>query len=181
MENDLKQKLAQTIEVFKTDLAGVRTGRATSGLVEGVIVESYGQKMPLKQIANISVGDSQSIAIQPWDKANLAAIEKGIAASDLGLNPMNDGTMIRINIPPLSAERREELVKVAAGKAEAAKISIRNVRHEAMSVIDAQLKAKEISEDDQKRLEKTAQDQVDQANIQIEQLLKAKETDIRSI
>lgn len=178
---EFKQKIGSALEVFKTDLSGVRAGRASAGLVEGVMVDSYGQKMPLKQVANILVNDAQSLSIQPWDKANLAPIEKAIATSDLGLNPVNDGVMIRINIPPLSAERREELVKVAAQKAEVARIAVRNIRHDAMSGIDRQVKNKEIGEDDQKRLEKEIQDRVDQANAQIEELLKAKESDIRTV
>jgi ribosome recycling factor len=150
-------------------------------LVEGVLVESYGQKVPLKQVANISVTDSQTLAIQPWDRANLAAIEKAISISDLGVNPANDGSIIRISIPPLSAERREELVKMAAQKAENARIAIRNLRHDTMGQIEHQLKAKEIGEDEQKRMEKVVQDQVDVANTEVDKLLKAKEQEIRTV
>jgi ribosome recycling factor len=181
MIEELKNKISQTLAALTADLAGVRAGRATSGLVEGILIESYGQKMPLKQVANVVVQDSQSILIQPWDRSNLAAIEKGIAVSDTGLNPMNDGVAIRVNIPPLSTERREELVKLAAQKAEAAKIAVRNIRHDILEAVDRQLKNKEIGEDDKMRLEKQVQDEVDRANVEIEQQLKTKETDIRTV
>ena len=151
MLDELEAKLVKTIESLQTELNGIRAGRASASLVENLLVESYGSKMPLKQVASITVSDAKSLAIQPWDRGNLAPIERAIAQSDLGLNPINDGTMIRLNIPPLSSERRDELVKLVGQRAEAAKVSIRNLRHEAMDQIGRQVKDKVISEDDSKR------------------------------
>ena len=181
MLEELGTKLGLTIESYKSDLAGVRAGRASAGLVENLNVDVYGSKMPLKQMASIAVPDSRSLAIQPWDKANLGPIEKAIRDSELSLNPINDGVMIRINIPPLSEERRSELTKLIGQKAEAARVSVRNIRHEAMSKIDAQVKAKEIGEDDQKRFEKQIQDKVTEANSKIDELLSQKEVEIKTI
>ena len=181
MLDELEAKLVKTIESLQTELNGIRAGRASASLVENLLVESYGSKMPLKQVASITVSDAKSLAIQPWDRGNLAPIERAIAQSDLGLNPINDGTMIRLNIPPLSSERRDELVKLVGQRAEAAKVSIRNLRHEAMDQIGRQVKDKVISEDDSKRLEKTVQERVDHANGRVEQMLQAKEAGIKTV
>ncbi|MDD5606129.1 MAG: ribosome recycling factor [Patescibacteria group bacterium] len=177
MLDDLKSKLAKALEVFQTEIKKVRTGRAHPDLVEGVMVESYGAQVPLKQVANVGAPDAQTIAIQPWDRANLAPIEKGIIASGLGLNPLNDGQMIRITIPPLSAERRTELVKVASARAEEAKVAIRNLRRDAMEDIKKQIN----SEDEQKRLEKQVQDMVDDFVSRVEIALGDKEKEITTI
>ena len=181
MLEELKAKLDHSLEVFREDLNGVRTGRAGAGLVENLIVDVYGSKMPLKQIASVAVPDARSLAIQPWDKANLASIEKAIRESDLGFNPMNDGTLVRINVPPLSEERRTELAKIASSKAEGAKVAIRNLRREVMDKISAQVKSKEIGEDEQVRLEKQVQEKVDSAVAVIDDLLKQKETEIKTV
>lgn len=181
MLEELNLKLTQSLEVFRDDLNGVRTGRASAGLVENVIVDVYGSKMPLKQIASVMVPDARSIAIQPWDKSNLAPIEKAIREADLGFNPMNDGSMVRINVPPLSEERRVELGKIASSKAETAKVSVRNIRREIMDRIAAQLKDKQIGEDDQARLEKQVQEKIDATVSQIDELLKQKETEIKTV
>jgi len=181
MLDELAGKISKAIEVLQNELAGIRAGRASSNLVENLLVESYGSKMPLKQVASISVPDARSLAIQPWDRANLAGIERAIRQSDLGLNPVNDGTMVRLNIPPLSSERRDELIKLIGQRAEAAKVTIRNLRHEAMEVIDHQVKDKAVSEDESKRLQKTVQDKIDQANVRVEQVLVDKETEIKTV
>ena len=181
MLEELSSKLHATLESLQADLNGVRAGRASAGLVENLAVDVYGSRMTVKQIASIAVPDSKSLAIQPWDRANLGPLEKGIRDSELSLNPINDGVMIRINIPPLSAERREELIKLIGQKSEAARIAVRNLRHEAMGKIEAQLKAKEIGEDDQKRLEKQIQDQVTTANSKIDELLSQKEAEVRTV
>lgn len=181
MLDELVGKISKTLDVLKDELAGIRAGRASASLVENLLVESYGSKVPLKQIGNITVTDARSLAIQPWDRANLAGIERAIAQSDLGLNPLNDGAMIRLNIPPLSAERRDELVKLIGQRAEAAKVTMRNLRHEAMEKISKQVKDKQMSEDEGKRLEKSVQEKIDQANAQVEQLLAAKETEIKTV
>lgn len=181
MLEELKSKLGQSLAVFREDLNGVRTGRAGTGLVENLEVDVYGSKMPVKQIASVMVPDARSIAIQPWDKSNLAAIEKAVRESDLGFNPVNDGTMVRINIPPLSEERRMELAKVASGKAENARVVIRNLRREVMDKIAGQVKSKQIGEDEQNRLEKQVQEKIDGAIAQVDELLKQKEIEIKTV
>ena len=181
MFEELKTKLDKTIEVLKSELAKVRIGRASVGLIENLNVDVYGSTMPLNQLANITVPDSRTLAIQPWDKANLASIEQAIAKSSLGLNPVNDGTMVRIFIPPLSSERRNELVKVVKQKAEAAKISIRNIRQDAVSKILAQEKNKEIGEDEARRRQDQVQTEIDRYNDEIDNLTSIKEKDITTI
>ncbi len=181
MLEEIKQRFNQSVESLRADLAGVRTGRASSGLVENLVVDVYGSKMPLLQIASITVPDARSIAIQPWDKANLAPIEKSIRESELSLNPVNDGIIIRIAIPPLSEERREELVKLANQKVEQGKVSIRNIRHDAKSKLDAQLKDKSIGEDEHARLEKQIQDLVNDFNSKIDEMQKQKDAEIRTV
>lgn len=177
MLDKLKNKLAKSLEVFQAEILKVRTGRAHPELIEGVMVESFGSQVPIKQVANIGTSDAQTITIEPWDKANLAGIEKAIAGSDLGLNPLNDGQMIRITIPSLSSERREELVKVASAKAEDAKVVMRNLRRDAMENI----KKQNLSEDEQKRQEKQVQDEIDLAIGKIETLLSEKEKEVTTI
>lgn len=177
MLDKLKNKLAKSLEVFQAEILKVRTGRAHPELIEGVMVESFGSQVPIKQVANIGTSDAQTITIEPWDKANLAGIEKAIAGSDLGLNPLNDGQMIRITIPSLSSERREELVKVASAKAEDTKVVMRNLRRDAMENI----KKQNLSEDEQKRQEKQVQDEIDLAIGKIETLLSEKEKEVTTI
>lgn len=177
MLDELKNKLGRALEIFQDEIHKIRTGRAHPELVDGVMVESYGATMPLKQVANLSTSDAQTITIQPWDKGNLANIEKAIAGSGLGLNPLNDGQVIRITIPPLSSERRAELVKVAGSKAEEAKVVVRNLRRDAMEDI----KKEAAGEDEQKRLEKQVQMTVDDFIAKIEGLLADKEKEITTI
>lgn len=182
MLGELQLKLDKVIEVFRGDLATLRTGRASTGLVENLMVDSsYGSKMPVKQLANLTIPDSATIAIQPWDKGNLGPVEKAISQSSLGLSPINDGQTIRVNIPPLSSERREELVKVASEKAESARVSVRNLRREAMGKVEQQASNKTIGEDEQKRLERQIQDKIDEYNRQIDKILGEKEQEIKTV
>jgi len=181
MLEEFKTKLDHSLEMFREDLNGVRTGRASAGLVENLSVDVYGSKMTLKQIASVMVPDARSIAIQPWDKSNLGPIEKAIRESDLGFNPVNDGSMVRINVPPLSEERRDELVKIASSKAENARISVRNLRREIMDKIAGQIKDKLIGEDEQMRLEKQVQEKIDAVMARMEELFKQKETEIKTV
>ncbi|MFH0905372.1 MAG: ribosome recycling factor [bacterium] len=181
MWSDLQPKLDKTVEIFQADLAGVRAGRASAGLVDNLPVDVYGSVMPLKQIASVAVSDSRSLAIQPWDRANLGLIEKAISKSDLGLSPINDGILIRINIPPLSTERRDELVKLVRQKAEAAKVALRNLRHETFTKIDQQGKNKEIGEDEKARLQKQVQDKIDDYTARVEEALHSKEVEIATV
>ena len=146
-----EQKMETSIEVLKKDLATIRTGRATPGLIEHIKVEYAGVPTPLNQLASISTPGARFLVIQPWDKTGIHNIEKAILTSDLGLNPTSDGNAIRINIPPLSEERRQELIKVARAKAEKEKVVIRNLRHEAMDELKKMEKSKDISQVDLKR------------------------------
>ena len=182
MLSELQTKLDKAIEVFRGDLSTLRAGRANTGLVENLIVDStYGTKMPIKQLANITIPDNATVAIQPWDKGNLGPIERAISQSSLGLAPANDGQTIRITIPPLSSERRDELAKIASEKAEAARVAVRNLRREAMAKVEQQAKDKAIGEDEQKRLEKQIQDKISECNQQIDKILSEKEQEIRTV
>ena len=172
----------EAIVHLEQEFAKIQAGRASTSMVEGVLVSAYGQAQPLRNVATISTPDAQTIMIQPWDKAVIADIEKSIRErSDLGLNPMNDGVVLRITLPQPTEERRRELVKVSHAKAEEAKISIRNARHKAHAGIQTQLKDKEISEDEAKAMEKELQEATDRSNKKIEELAKAKEKDIMTV
>jgi ribosome recycling factor len=149
--DDAKSRMDKALDSLRRDLEGVRTGRASTALVDRINVESYGTVMPLNQVAGVSVPEARMIVIQPWDKGTIAAITRAIQKSDLGLNPNSDGNSIRINLPPLTEERRKQLVKVVHGNVEDAKVSIRNVRRDAMSSLKELADEGEISEDDSKR------------------------------
>lgn len=181
MLGELKSKLDKAVAVLRIELNKVQAGRASASLVDGLNVDVYGSIMPLNQIANVTVPDSKTVAIQPWDKANLAPIEQSITKSDIGLNPVNDGVVIRISIPPLSAERREELVRIVRGKAENAKISVRTIRQDVFNKISAQEKNKEIGEDDAKRQQSQVQAEVDKYNSDINKISGVKETEITTV
>lgn len=174
-------EMKKVIDHLKTEYSHLQIGRASASLVEGVMVEAYGTNQSLKGLAHISVPDAKTIQIQPWDKSTLQAIEKGIMMANFGLNPSNDGIVIRINIPPLTEERRRELTKVVNKLAEDARISIRHARQAVMDKIKGQEKAKEISEDIGKGMEKKLQDKVDAINKEIEMLAKGKEADVMKV
>lgn len=174
-------EMKKVVDHLKTEYSHLQIGRASASLVEGVMVEAYGTTQSLKGLAHISVPDAKTIQIQPWDKGTLQAIEKGIMMANLGLNPSNDGIVIRINIPPLTEERRRELTKVVNKLAEDARISIRHARQGIMDKIRAQEKSKEISEDVGKGLEKKLQDRVDAVNKDIEMHAKSKEADVMKV
>ncbi len=174
-------EMKKIIDHLKTEYSHLQIGRASASLVEGVMVEAYGSMQSLKGLAHISVPDAKTIQIQPWDKGVLQAIEKGIMMANLGLNPSNDGIVVRINIPPLTEERRRDLTKVVHKLAEDARISVRHARQGVMDKIKGQEKAKEISEDMAKGLEKKLQDKVDAVNQEIETLAKGKEADVMKV
>ena len=148
---NIEEKMKKAVDGLKQDLATIRTGRASPGIIEHMKVEYAGAYLPLNQTASISVADANLLVIQPWDKSGIRNIEKAIQTSDLGLNPMSDGQIIRINIPPLSEERRQELIKVVRKRIEERKVVIRNLRREAMDELKDQEKNKDISQDEQKR------------------------------
>lgn len=176
--SEIQQKLNQSVEVLAKELRGLRLGRASAEMLDSIRVEAYGSVMPISQVAAIQTPGHDQILIQPWDKAVVSAIEKAIRISDLNVNPSVDGTTIRITLPPLTAERRTELVKVANKQAEEARIAVRNVREEAMDDLDRALKAKEISEDEKFRSREAAQKAVDAANAQIKEMVEKKEQEI---
>ncbi|MDD4876896.1 MAG: ribosome recycling factor [Dehalococcoidales bacterium] len=149
--SNIEGKMQTSVKVLERELAGIRTGRATPALVDHIMVDYSGTSTRLNQIAGISVPEARLLVIQPWDKSSFQNIEKAIQKSDLGINPTNDGNVIRLNIPPLTEERRQELVKLVRKKVEDGKIAIRNLRHEAMGDIKKLEKDKEISQDESKR------------------------------
>lgn len=154
---DLERRMDGAVDSLKSDLAGLRTGRANTTLLDPVVVEVYGANMPLNQVATVSAPDPRMLSVQVWDKSNMTPVEKAIRSAGLGLNPMVDGQNIRLPIPDLTEERRKELAKLAGKYAEGAKIAIRNVRRDGMEALKEDEKKKEISEDDRKRSEDEVQ------------------------
>lgn len=178
MMKEAQGKMEAALEHLAQEFQKLRTGRASAELIEGVMVDSYGAPTPLKHLATISVPDSQSLLIQPFDPSQAPAIEKAFQESDLGLNPTLDGTVLRITLPPMTEERRKELVQVVGKKAEEARVSIRNAR-EAMH---KQLKADDsLSEDDKKGKENELQKAVDAANDRVQELAKQKEEEVMKV
>jgi len=181
MIDQAKQKMQDAFDHLHTEYSKLQTGRANAALVESLMVESYGSKMPLKGLANISVPESNQIVIQAWNRDQLTSIEKAIRESTLGLNPQNDGVVIRLILPPLTEERRKDLVKLVHKYAEDARISVRNARHETLHDLKEQQKNKEISEDELVGKEKELQKVVDDYNEKIEEAAKHKEKDVMTV
>ncbi len=181
LKSEVEQKTAQTIEVLKNEFAGLRTGRASVHLLDGVRAMVYGTEMPLNQVATVSAPDTQTLSVTVWDVSNAPAVEKAIRDSGLGLNPMTAGGVIRLNLPPLTEERRKELVKVSGKYAEEAKISMRNIRQDAMGKIKRAVTDKEISEDDQRKYEDDLQKVFERRASEVDALAKQKEADILSV
>jgi ribosome recycling factor len=177
----IEEKMETSIKMFRTDLATIRTGHATPALVEHVKVEYAGVPMPLNQLAGISAPEAGLLVIQPWDKNSLREIEKAISKSELGLNPTSDGNIIRIAIPPLSEERRQELIKVVRRRSEERRISIRNFRHEAMNELKQMEKDREISQDEQKRAQDQLQKLTDFFISEVDKLGKSKEQELMEV
>lgn len=175
------QEFAKIIEHLKLEYSRLQAGRASASLVEGVQVDMYGSMQPLKAVGNIAITDSKTIQIQPWDKSALAAIEKAIQNAGLNLNPVNDGVLIRIVLPALNEERRRDLVKLVNKMAEDARISVRNVRQKFHTKFKEDEKKGDMSEDDLRSAEKKLQDVVDKFNKEIEEVSKAKESDIMTV
>ncbi|RAP76230.1 ribosome recycling factor [Paenibacillus montanisoli] len=180
IKKNAEERMEKAIGALKRDLATLRAGRATPALLDRVQVEYYGAMTPVNQLANINTPDSRTIMIQPWDKSSLAAIEKAILKSDLGLTPSNDGVSIRINIPMLTEERRTELVKMTKKFGEEAKVAIRNVRRDANDDIK-KLEKTELSEDESRRHQDDVQKSTDKFIAEVEKVLAAKEKDIMEV
>jgi ribosome recycling factor len=178
---ELKEHMQKTIESTQKSFNTLRTGRANGAILDRVTVEYYGAETPLKSLATISTPDGTTIAIQPFDRSSMGSIEKAILMSDIGLTPNNDGQTIRLNIPPLTSERRQELVKMANKMAEEGKVALRNIRRDAMDAVKKQAKNHDISEDEAKDLEDQIQKTTNLYVNKIDEILAAKEKDIKTI
>ncbi len=181
VHSELKSKMAKTIEVFIDELHTVRAGRANPNLLDHITVMYYGSPTPLNQLASVSAPEARLLQIQPYDKGAMADIEKAILTSDLGLNPSNDGKVIRLSIPMLTEERRKELVKLVKKMAEETKVAIRNERRHAMDQLKKMEKSNELTEDDLKRAEKEVQDLVDEHIDRVDELAEKKEKEIMAV
>ena len=176
-----EQKMTRSIETLKTDLAKVRTGRAHTGLLDHIHVDYYGTSMPLNQVANVTLADPRTLGVTPWEKKMIPVVEKAIRDSELGLNPATSGDMIRVPMPPLTEERRKELIKVVHKEAEAAKVAVRNVRRDANDHLKKLLKDKQCSEDEERRAHDDLQKLTDRFVADVDRLLAQKESDLMAI
>ncbi len=181
IKTNLQNKMDHSIEAFKHNLTKIRTGRANPGLLDTVHVDYYGSMVPLSQVANVSILDSRTLSVQPWEKGMGAKVEKAIRDSDLGLNPASMGELIRVPLPAMSEERRRELTKVVRSEGEGAKIAVRNLRRDANEAVKKLVKDKLASEDDQKRTEADIQKVTDRHIAEIDQLVASKEHDIMAV
>jgi len=177
----LCDKMDKSIEAFRKDLSKIRTGRASLALLDGIFLDAYGSSMPLNQVASLTIPESRTIVIQPWDLQLLGAVEKAILKSDLGLTPTNDGKVVRISIPQLTGERRKELVKMVKKMAEEYRVATRNVRREVIDLLKKKKKDKEISEDDLFKLQDEAQKATDAHIKKIDDILADKEKEVMSV
>lgn len=175
------EKMLKTIEVVKANFASVRAGRANAGVLDRITVEYYGTPTPLNQVAAVSSPDPRTLVIQPWDGSLLKAIEKAIQTSDLGINPQNDGRVLRLACPQLTEERRKELTKQVKKYGEEGKVAVRNIRRDAMDEIKKKTKKSEITEDDQKNLEKELQDLTDKRCKEIDELTAKKDKELMAV
>jgi ribosome recycling factor len=179
--SDIERRMDGAVTTLKTDLGGLRTGRASASLLEPITVEAYGQQMPISQVGTITVPEPRMLSVQVWDKGQVSLVEKAIRESGLGLNPMADGTLVRIPLPELNAERREELVKVAGKYAEQARVAVRNVRRDGMDQIKKAEKDSEISQDEAKDLSAEVQTITDKYVKLVDETLEVKEGEIRQV
>jgi ribosome recycling factor len=177
-KNDINRRMHGALENLKHDLAGLRTGRASTALLDPIQVEVYGANMPINQVATVSVPEPRLISVQVWDRSNISSVEKAIRNAGLGINPITDGQMIRLPIPDLTEERRKELAKLAGQYAEKARVAVRNVRRDGMDALKTDEKKKEISEDDHKRLDTEVQKMTDDTIKEIDAAAHAKEQEI---
>ena len=181
IKNTVEVKMDQSIAAFKNNLTKIRTGRANPALLDSVQVDYYGSQVPISQVANVSLIDSRTISVQPWEKGMGAKIEKAIRDSDLGLNPSSMGDLIRVPMPAMSEERRKELTKLVRNEGEGAKVAVRNLRRDANEAVKKAVKEKLASEDDQKRSEAEIQKTTDRHIADIDRLVAAKEQDIMAV
>ena len=176
-----EQKMLKSIDALRQDLAKVRTGRAHTGILDHVQVDYYGSPVPIAQVANVTLLDARTIGVQPWEKPMIAKVEKAIREADLGLNPSTQGDVIRVPMPMLTEERRRELIKVVKQEGEGAKVAVRNLRRDANTQLKDALKKKEISEDDERRIQDDIQKLTDRFVVEIDKLLAEKEKDLMAV
>jgi ribosome recycling factor len=185
MINELKksaeQKMHKTVEALKHDYQKVRTGRAHTGLLDHIQVDYYGSMMPINQVANVTLGDARTIAVQPWEKKMVPVVEKAIRDSDLGLNPATSGDVIRVPMPALTEERRKELIKVVRHEAENARVAVRNVRRDTNEHLKKLLKEHKVSEDDERHAQADVQKITDRFIAEIDKVLQGKEADLMAV
>jgi ribosome recycling factor len=178
---DAKTRMARSIDALRQELSKLRTGRAHPSLLDHIRVSYYGSEMPLNQVANVSVQDARTLGVAPYDKGMVSAIEKAIRDSDLGLNPVSAGNLIRVPLPALTEERRKDMIKVVRHEAEAARVAIRNVRREANHALKELVKEKVVSEDQERRAEDEVQKLTDRFVAEVDKVLQAKEADLMEI
>ncbi|WP_115709042.1 ribosome recycling factor [Legionella sainthelensi] len=181
INQDSERRMKKTIEALRIDMSKIRTGRANVGLLDHVQVDYYGTLTPLSQVANVSASDARTILVTPWEKSMVSAIEKAILTSDLGLNPATTGNAIRVPMPPLTEERRKELIKVVRNEGEQGKVSIRNIRRDANTQLKDLVKEKSISEDDERRAAEAIQKLTDKYILEVDALLAEKEKDLMEV
>jgi len=181
IKKSTEQKMHKSLEALKVDLGKVRTGRAHTGILDHVQVDYYGSMMPINQVANITLIDARTIGVQPWEKKMVSVVEKAIRESDLGLNPATQGDLIRVPMPPLTEERRKELIKVVKQEAENAKVAVRNLRRDANQQLKDELKAKTISEDQERRTQEEVQKLTDRHIAEVDKLLQQKEAELLQV
>ncbi|HEX7816823.1 ribosome recycling factor [Dyella sp.] len=181
IKNDAQTRMGKSIDSLKHSLTRLRTGRASTSLVDNIKISAYGSDMPLNQVASVSLGDARSIIITPFDKSHVAPIEKAIMASDVGITPTTAGTVIRLNLPPLTEERRKELAKHVSHEGEEAKIAIRNVRRDALQQVKDLQKKNEITEDDERRAEDEIQKLTDRFVKEVDEVVKHKEQELMAV
>jgi len=181
IKQDAAERMAKSVQALRENLAKLRTGRAHPSLLDHLTVSYYGSQVPLNQVANINVEDARTLTIQPWEQAMVKPVEKAILESDLGLNPNTAGTVIRVPMPPLTEERRRDMTRIVRQEGEQAKVAIRNIRRDANKDLEALVKEKLISEDDERRGEEIIQKLTDQYVKEIDELLEQKEADLMAI
>ncbi|HEY9397343.1 MAG TPA: ribosome recycling factor [Burkholderiales bacterium] len=181
IKKSTEQKMQKSIEALKVDLAKIRTGRASTGLLDHINVDYYGSMMPINQVANVTLVDARTIAVQPWEKKMVGVVEKAIRESDLGLNPATQGDVIRVPMPALTEERRRDLIKIVKQEGENAKVAVRNLRRDGNQQLKDELKAKTISEDDERRAQDEVQKLTDRHIAEIDKLLQQKEAELLQV
>ena len=181
IQKDAERRMQKSVESLKTELTKIRTGRPHPSLLDHVSVDYYGSEVPISQVANINVEDARTLSVTPWEKPMVSVVEKAILTSDLGLNPATNGNVIRIPMPPLTEERRRDLIKVVKGEGEGAKVAIRNIRRDANSDFKSLLKDKDISEDEARGAEDAIQKLTDKYVAEVDVVLQEKEQDLLSI